>query len=133
MSDQTGSQSPANTNAGESQPNKPAKKSPARKRTNAGNGTSVQSIRARAAKSGVSVTDLARARLRSRGIKSDERLSDECKVVRGILRSNFATVRKNDASVRKAKEAANDRRPWPTTMNARTFDVVVKPRGGASK
>lgn len=107
-----------------------AKRTPNAKRQNV---TSVQSIRARAAKSGVSVTDLARARLRARGIKSDERLSDECKVVRGILRSNFATVRKNDASVRKAKEAANDRRPWPTTMNARTFDVVVKPKGGASK
>lgn len=128
MSDSTAPQTAPNANATASrEPSKPNAKKPAKKRTNA-SGTSVQSIRAKAAKSGVSVTDIARARLRSRGIKSDERLSDECKVVRGILRSNFADVRKNDASVRKAKEAANDRRPWPTTMNARTFDVVVKPR-----
>lgn len=127
MSDQTTPQAEPNTTpraASKPNANKPAKK----RASKPASGTSVQSIRARAAKSGVSVTDLARARLRARGIKSDERLSDECKVVRGILRSNFADVRKNDASVRKAKEAANDRRPWPTTMNARTFDVVVKPK-----
>lgn len=81
-------------------------------------------------KTAFSVTDLARLRLRARGIKSDARLSDECKVVRGILRSNFADVRKNDAAVRKAKEAANDRRPWPTNMNARTRDVVLGKRKG---
>lgn len=73
-----------------------------------------------------SVTDLARARLRSRGIKSDERITSEAKVVRGILRANFTLVRKNDASVRKAKDAPNDRKPWPTNMNAHTFAVVVK-------
>jgi hypothetical protein len=73
-----------------------------------------------------SVQSLARARLRKRGVKSDERLSDECKVVRGILRSNFADVRKNDASVRKAKDAHNDRKPWPTNMNARTYALVVE-------
>lgn len=77
-------------------------------------------------KQSFSVTDLARLRLRARGIKSDARLTDECKVVRGILRSNFDTVRKNDASVKKAKDAANDRKPWPTNMNAHTRDVVVK-------
>lgn len=74
------------------------------------------------------VEDLARARLRKRGIKSDERLTDECKVVRGILRANFAFVAKNDASVRKAKDAANDRKPWPKNMNAHTFDVAVNGR-----
>lgn len=73
-----------------------------------------------------SVQSLARARLRKRGVKSDERLSDECKVVRGILRSNFADVRKNDAAVRKAKDAHNDRKPWPTNMNARTYALVVE-------
>jgi hypothetical protein len=130
MSESTSPQATPTNDQASRAASKPNAKKPAKKRTNArqATGTSVQSIRARAAKSGVSVTDLARARLRSRGIKSDERLSDECKVVRGILRSNFATVRKNDASVRKAKDAANDRRPWPTTMNARTFDVVVKPK-----
>ncbi len=127
MSDNTSPQATPTNDQASRAASKPNAKKPAKKRTNA-SGTSVASIRARAAKSGVSVTDLARARLRARGIKSDERLSDECKVVRGILRSNFADVRKNDASVRKAKEAANDRRPWPTTMNARTFDVVVKPK-----
>ena len=86
--------------------------------------------RAKKGKTTFSVTDLARLRLRARGIKSDARLSDECKVVRGILRSNFADVRKNDASVRKAKQAHNDRKPWPTNMNARTRDLVVKGRKG---
>lgn len=72
-----------------------------------------------------SVTDLARARLRKRGIKSDERLSDECKVVRGMLRREFAYVAKNDATVRKAKDAPNDRKPWPTNMNATTANLIV--------
>lgn len=79
----------------------------------------------KAQKSSFSVTDLAAARLRKRGIKSNDRLTDECKVVRGILRANFAFVSKNDANVRKAKQAANDRKPWPTNMNAHTFDVAV--------
>jgi hypothetical protein len=86
--------------------------------------------RAPRGKSTFSVTDLARLRLRARGIKSDARLTDECKVVRGILRSNFTDVRKNDASVRKAKDAANDRRPWPTNMNAHTRDIVLGKRAG---
>ncbi len=81
-------------------------------------------IRTRTTKT-YSVTDLSRARLRKRGVKSDATLSNENKVTRGILRANFALVRKNDASVRKAKDSANDRKPWPTTMNAHTFDVAV--------
>lgn len=80
-------------------------------------------------KSAFSVTDLARARLRKRGIKSDARLTDEAKVVRGILRANFDTLRKSDASIRKAKQARNDRKPWPSTMNKTTFDVVVNGKG----
>lgn len=84
-------------------------------------------------KSSFSVTDLARARLRKRGIKSDERLTDECKVVRGILRANFTFVAKNDATVRKAKQAANDRKPWPTNMNAHTFAVAVNGKRPPSK
>jgi hypothetical protein len=84
-----------------------------------------QKPRKRAQKDTFSVSDLARARLRKRGIKSDERLSDECKVVRGILRANFALVSKNDATVRKAKDAANDRKPWPRDMGKHTFDVAV--------
>jgi hypothetical protein len=78
-----------------------------------------------AGKSAFSVTDLARARLRKRGVRSDETLSDEKKVVRGILRRNFTNVRKSDAAVRKAKDAANDRKPWPTNMNKSTADLVV--------
>jgi hypothetical protein len=78
-----------------------------------------------AGKSAFSVTDLARARLRKRGVRSDETLSDEKKVVRGILRRNFTNVRKSDAAVSKAKEAANDRKPWPTNMNKSTADLVV--------
>jgi hypothetical protein len=81
--------------------------------------------RPRQSKDSFSVSDLARARLRKRGIKSDDRLSDECKVVRGILRSNFTFVAKNDATVRKAKDAANDRKPWPTNMGKHTFEVAV--------
>lgn len=79
----------------------------------------------RPAKDSFSVQDLAKARLRKRGIKSDERLSDECKVVRGILRANFPFVAKNDANVRKAKDAANDRKPWPTNMGKHSFEVAV--------
>jgi hypothetical protein len=75
-----------------------------------------------------SVTDMARARLRKRGVKSDERLTDECKVVRGILRANFDVVRKSDANVRKAKDARNDRKPWPTNMNATTAALVAERR-----
>ena len=76
-------------------------------------------------KTAFSVTDLARARLRKRGIKSDEHLADECKVTRGILRRNWTAVCKNDAAVRKAKDAPNDRKPWPTNMNRKTADLVV--------
>lgn len=88
--------------------------------------------RKRTRKESFSVTDIARARLRKRGVKSDERLTDECKVVRGILRANFDTLRKSDASIRKAKDARNDRKPWPTTMNASTAALVIdgrKPKG----
>lgn len=81
--------------------------------------------KARAPKDSFSVQDFARARLRKRGVKSDDRLSDECKVVRGILRSHFDFVRKNDATVRKAKDAYNDRKPWPRDMNKHTFEVAV--------
>ena len=76
-------------------------------------------------KSAFNVTDMARARLRKRGVKSDARLSDECKVVRGILRANFDTIRKNDAAVRKAKTARNDGNRWPNAMNKSTFDLAV--------
>jgi hypothetical protein len=99
---------PESANAGTSD----AKPKPARRRASTG-------------KSTFDVTDLARARLRKRGVKNDERLTDECKVVRGILRSNFALVSKNDATVRKAKDAANDRKPWPRDMNKHTFEVAV--------
>lgn len=80
----------------------------------------------RVTKDSFKVSDLARARLRARGVKSDERLTDECKVVRGILRANFAFVAKNDATVRKAKDSANDRKPWPTNMNRHTYAVAVE-------
>ena len=80
----------------------------------------------RTQKDSFSVSDLARARLRKRGVKSDERLSDECKVVRGILRANFDFVAKNDAKVRKAKDASNDRKPWPRDMGKHTFAVAVE-------
>lgn len=82
--------------------------------------------KASVAKDSFSVSDLARARLRKRGVKSDDRLGDECKVVRGILRSNFTFVAKNDATVRKAKDAANDRKPWPTNMGKHTYAVAVE-------
>lgn len=80
----------------------------------------------RTRKESFSVTDMARARLRKRGIKSDERLTDEAKVVRGILRANYSAIVKTDASVRKAKDAPNDRKPWPTNMNASTYALVVE-------
>lgn len=116
MSDQTNA--PQNDqNAAET--SRPTNK-PKRTRTNASNPL--------AGKSAFSVTDLARARLRKRGVRSDEHLSDEKKVVRGILRRNFVAVRKADASVRKAKDAANDRKPWPTNMNKSTAELVVNGR-----
>jgi hypothetical protein len=81
---------------------------------------------ARTKKATFSIQDLAAARLRKRGVKNiDSKLSDECKVVRGILRSQFGFVTKNDATVKKAKDAYNDRKPWPTNMNRHTFDIVV--------
>lgn len=79
----------------------------------------------RTTKTSFAVSDLARARLRARGIKSDDKLTDECKVVRGILRANFEFVAKNDAKVRKAKDAANDRKPWPRDMGKHTYEVAV--------
>lgn len=94
--------------------------------------TTEKPARKRTAKSAFSVSDLARARLRKRGIKSDARLTDECKVVRGILRANFDTLRKSDASIKRAKDARNDRKPWPSTMNKTTFDVVVNGKGNKS-
>ena len=81
--------------------------------------------RAPSARKTYSVTDLSRARLRKRGVKSDATLANENKVTRGILRANFTFVRKNDAKVKRAKDAANDRKPWPTDMGAHTFEVVV--------
>jgi hypothetical protein len=83
------------------------------------------SFKALSARTSFSVTDLARARLRKRGVLSDERLSDECKVVRGLLRGQFYDLRKVDANVRKAKTAHNDRRPWPNNMGQSAFKVAV--------
>jgi hypothetical protein len=94
--------------------------------TNDATPTERKARKPRVAKDSFKVQDLARARLRARGIKSDEKLADECKVVRGILRANFAFVAKNDAAVRKAKDAANDRKPWPTNMNRHTYAVAVE-------
>lgn len=111
VSDQTNSQT--TTNAGEQPSDTSARKTTTARKT-------------RTRKQAFSVTDLARARLRARGIKSDERLTSEAKVVRGILRANFALVRKQDAAVRKAKDEPNDRRPWPTNMNRHTYGVVVE-------
>ena len=87
--------------------------------------TSKKTRAPRTQKTSFAVSDLARARLRARGIKSDDKLTDECKVVRGILRANFEFVAKNDAKVRKAKDAANDRKPWPRDMGKHTYEVAV--------
>lgn len=63
------------------------------------------------------VTSLARARLRARGIRSDERLMAECKVVRGQLRSTYwsALTKASPKSYGprgSVKSEPNDRRPW---------------------
>lgn len=78
---------------------------PARKRTpNAG-------------KVPTTVPTIARAMLRARGIKSDERLAEQCKVVRGRLRGAYwsALVKsapKSYGPKGAIKREPNDRRPW---------------------
>lgn len=118
MSDQTGVAIPNDAQVPSDEP-----KAPAKPRKPKAGGTSYNALKARTS---FSVTDLARARLRKRGVLSDDRLSDECKVVRGILRSNFELVRKGDANVRKAKDTYNDRKPWPTNMGKATFAIAVE-------
>lgn len=77
------------------------------------------------------VQSIARARLRKRGIKNDDRLGDECKVVRGMLRrgSNWEALRKAAPKAYgprgSIKTAANDRRPWgpiPTNVARAVID-----------
>lgn len=78
---------------------------PARKRTpNAG-------------KTPTTVPTIARAMLRARGIKSDERIAEQCKVVRGRLRGAYwsALVKsapKSYGPKGAIKREPNDRRPW---------------------
>jgi len=98
--------------------------------------TSDKPKRTRTRKETFSVSDLARARLKARGLSAtaiESKVTDECKVVRGILRSQFGFVAKNDKSVSNAKDYANDRKPWPTSMNKHTFEVVVKGKRPAQK
>jgi hypothetical protein len=76
------------------------------------------------------VTGLARARLRARGIRSDERLTAECKVVRGQLRSTYwsALVKaapKSYGPRGKVKTVPNDRRPWGPIPKS-VADVLIK-------
>ena len=76
------------------------------------------------------VTSLARARLRARGIRSDERLMAECKVVRGQLRSTYwsALVKaapKSYGPRGSIKSEPNDRRPW-ATIPASVAKTLVK-------
>lgn len=76
------------------------------------------------------VTSLARARLRARGIRSDERLMAECKVVRGQLRSTYwsALVKaapKSYGTRGSIKSEPNDRRPWGAIPKA-VADKLIK-------
>ena len=63
------------------------------------------------------VPTIARAMLRARGTKSDERLAEQCKVVRGRLRGAYwsALVKsapKSYGPKGAIKREPNDRRPW---------------------
>lgn len=81
-----------------------------------------------------SVKDMATARLKRRGkATSAEAIAKESKSVRGALRIAHGDLKRTDASIRKNKPVANDNTPWPTDMNATTFDRIVngaKAKGG---
>lgn len=70
-----------------------------------------------AAKTPTDLNGIARAMLRARGIKSDERLSEQKKILRGKLRGAYwgALVKsapKSYGPKGSIKREPNDRRPW---------------------
>ena len=68
-----------------------------------------------------SVSQMSVAVAKKRGIDTTK----AAKQVRAKLRANFADVRVNDPSVRKAKSAANDGNRWPTDMQASVYEFIV--------
>lgn len=73
---------------------------------------------------------IARAMLRARGIKSDERLSEQKKVLRGMLRGKYwsACVKaapKSYGPKGSVKREPNDRRPWGT-IPATVAQAIVR-------
>lgn len=97
---------------------------------NANATTEPKARKPRAKRESYDVTGLARARLRARGIRSDERLMAECKVVRGQLRSTYWSALTKAAPKAYGpkgtiKSEPNDRRPWgaiPKTV----ADTLIK-------
>ena len=55
------------------------------------------------------VSDLANARAKQRGISADK----AAKEVRGLLRANFDVITRLDTSILKVKDRANDGNRWP--------------------
>lgn len=73
---------------------------------------------------------IARAMLRARGVKSDERLSDQKKVLRGMLRGKYwsACVKaapKSYGARGAIKREPNDRRPWGA-IPATVAQAIIK-------
>lgn len=73
--------------------------------------------RKRADKTPTTLDGIARAMLRAQGVRSDERLSDQKKVLRGMLRGKYwgACVKaapKSYGPKGAIKREPNDRRPW---------------------
>lgn len=73
--------------------------------------------RKRAASVPTDLNGIARAMLRARGVRSDERLSDQKKVLRGMLRGKYwpmltKSAPKSYGSRGTIKREPADRRPW---------------------
>lgn len=93
--------------------------------------TTTDAPKARSKKESFTVEAIAVARLRARGIKSNDRKADEMKVVRGMLRRKFADLEKaapaSYGRKGKVKVASNDRRPWGP-IPASVAKEIVKAR-----
>lgn len=83
-----------------------------------------------AASTPTTLDGIARAMLRARNVKSDERLSDQKKVLRGMLRGKYwsACVKaapKSYGPKGSIKREPNDRRPWGA-IPATVAQAIVK-------
>ena len=85
---------------------------------------------ARADRTPTTLDGIARAMLRAQGIRSDERLSDQKKVLRGMLRGKYwgACVKaapKSYGPKGAIKREPNDRRPWGA-IPATVAQAIIK-------